>query len=270
MVRCEDRATFRFGCTADSKRSTASTLSHSVIDAVSIALIVGVAAAIYMVAGFGFALFAVPATSFLLGVTHAVALISVLGLLTTIRQVIVLRPHIDRAVATPLSLWAVIGMPFGLYLSAVASDAALRIALGTSTLLAVLVMFVRRGSVTNNVWRDGFFAWVSGVLNTSIGTNGPPLVFALEGRRLRPDGFRGTLAAVFAVSGLATCALLALDHRYENSTLVYVAVSLPTWFLGTIAGRRLANAINEQQFAVVVRVLLVVTGVAMLISGATS
>ena len=44
--------------------------------------------------------------------------------------------------------------------------------------------------------------FVSGVLNTSLSTNGPPLVFGLQARHLGAAPFRATISTVFAFSNI--------------------------------------------------------------------
>ena len=43
---------------------------------------------------------------------------------------------------------------------------------------------------------------VAGVLTTSLSTNGPPLVFVLQGRRLSPTQFRATVTTIFSLTGI--------------------------------------------------------------------
>ena len=53
---------------------------------IPVVVFVGIAACIYMIAGFGFALFAVPSISLFMPVTEAVSLLTLLGLTSVLRQ----------------------------------------------------------------------------------------------------------------------------------------------------------------------------------------
>ena len=173
---------------------------------IPVVVVVGIAACIYMVAGFGFALFAVPSISLFMPVKDSVALIALLGLTSVVRQSLALRTHVDRPSATRFSMFAVLGMPFGFWIVTAISDQALRVFLGVSTIIATLVLLRRTENHRSHRSIENGFAFISGVLNTSIGTNGSPLVFALQGRRLTPDQFRGTIAVIF-------CGKRNRDHR---------------------------------------------------------
>ena len=233
---------------------------------IPVVLIVGVAACIYMVAGFGFALFAVPSISLFMPVTESVAMIALLGLASVLRQSIALRHLVERQSALRFSIWAVAGMPVGFWIVTAVSDQALRLFLGVSTIVATFVLMRRTENVTSRTSVENLFAFISGLLNTSIGTNGSPLVFALQGRRLTPDRFRGTIAVIFAVSGIVTTSIFVIDGRYTSRILALICCSLPTWYVGTAIGRRVSTHIDSEQFRQVVLLLLAVTGVSTLIS----
>ena len=233
---------------------------------IPVVAIVGVAATIFMIAGFGFALFAVPAISLFMPVTESVALISLLGLASVSRQSLALRAHVEPTSAKKFSIAAVAGMPLGLWIVTVISDQALRIALGVSTVMATAVLLRQTEDHKARPLLDTGLAFLSGVLNTSIGTNGPPLVFALQGRRLAPDQFRGTIAVIFAVSGVVTTSMFAVNGRYSMRLVLLACFALPTWFIGTLIGRNVATRINRDQFRMVVLCLLAVTGLSTLIS----
>jgi uncharacterized membrane protein YfcA len=112
---------------------------------------------------------------------------------------------------------------------------------------------------------ENLFAFASGALNVSIGTNGSPLVFALQGRRLSPNQFRATIAVIFAVSAVATTTIFAIDGRYTSRILLLAVSALPSWLIGTLTGRNVAGEINQQQFRSVVIVLLAITGISTLV-----
>ena len=115
----------------------------AIFDLIPVVVFVGIAACIYMIAGFGFALFAVPSISLFMPVTEAVSLLTLLGLTSVLRQSFTLREHIDRPGAIRFSLWAVAGMPVGYWIVNVISDQALRIFLGVSTIIATAVLLRR-------------------------------------------------------------------------------------------------------------------------------
>ena len=103
--------------------------------------------------------------------------------------------------------------------------------------------------------------FLSGVLNTSLSTNGPPLVFLLQARRLEPDPFRGTLSVIFVISSVAGLTLFAARGYVTGSALVIVAATLPAVLAGLYAGGRIRPRVDAARFRILVLVLLGAAGI---------
>jgi uncharacterized membrane protein YfcA len=101
--------------------------------------------------------------------------------------------------------------------------------------------------------------FVSGVLNTSIGISGPPVVILLQARQVLKGPFRATTATLFAVAGVVALALFGIGGQFNRSVLVAAAVALPAWPAGWFIGARLHRRLPEARFRVLVLVLMVAT-----------
>lgn len=227
-----------------------------------VAVAVFVAINVYMIAGFGFALLAMPLMTFVIPVERAVVVVVLLAIASTGHQAVVHRRHVRVPLARRLTVSSVVGMPVGLVVLNVVDDQILRMVLGIGVLLATAML--ARDLTLDHAgpgldWSMGF---VSGVANASIGTNGPPLVFDLQSRRLAPGEFRGTIAVVFAVGNVATATLFLVDGKITRDGLVAVAVAFPVWALGIVSGRALQPRVPERHFRRIVLGLLVLTGLA--------
>ena len=111
--------------------------------------------------------------------------------------------------------------------------------------------------------------FLSGVLNTSLSTNGPPLVFVLQARHLDAPAFRGTISAVFALSSLAGIALFVGAGKVTGDGLLAAAVSLPASLAGQFAGFPLRRHIHGERFRVLVLGLLCVAALSAIASALT-
>lgn len=224
------------------------------------------AATVYVVAGFGFALLAMPLMTFALPVERAVVVVALLAIFSTSWQA---WEH-HRAARWPLVRRllgaSIAGMPFGLVLLNVVDDRVLRLVLGIGVLIATALLV--RDLTLDHVGPplDIAMGFVSGVANTSIGTNGPPLVFDLQSRRLRPDEFRGTISVVFALGNLVSLTLFAFDGKISSDGIVAAAIALPAWLAGMLLGRRLQPLVPEAQFRRLVLTLLTVTALSTIVA----
>jgi uncharacterized protein len=214
------------------------------------------AAVVQVVAGFGFGLLSVPLMALVIPTRDAVVVSSLVGLSVSAWQSWNLRAHCDRTLFRRLTAWAYVGMPFGLWVFVAVDDRVLRLLLGIAVLIAVAVL--ARGVELHHVGRglEAACGFVSGVLNTSLSTNGPPLVFALQARRLDADRFRGTIQAVFIASNVFALALFVGAGKVHVHGLVAAAVALPAMALGQLAGHPLRRHVHGERFRWLVLALL--------------
>lgn len=211
-------------------------------------LLAAVAAAFFVLAalaqaitGFGSALVAVPLLALVVEPVPAVVAATMVSLVLTSGAAWKERAYVDVPVARTLTVSGVVGMPAGLVLLEVVDESRLE-AWIASTML-VMVMLVASGLRIGP--RSTPIAGVaSGVLLTSTGMNGPPLVVALVERE--PRRYRATLQAVFALQDVvAVAAFIALGHVDGEAALLTAGgiVGLPLgWRLGDLVFHRIPAA----------------------------
>ena len=103
---------------------------------------------------------------------------------------------------------------------------------------------------------DCVLGFVSGVLNTSISTDGPPLVFDLQARKLDPDPFRATINYVFLASGLIGLAIFSAGDKVHTDQLRTGLIGAPALGLGFLVGLPISRRISADRFRGLVLVLL--------------
>jgi len=231
----------------------------------AVAGIVFVAAALQRAVGFGFALFAVPLMAFVVPTKSAVVIVFLNGTITCAWLAVRLRRQIEWPTARRLGIGAIVGAPLGVVILSVVSATTLRLALGVTTCLAAVWIIVssRRMNPEPVVpHRSTTFAmgFVSGVINTSLATNGPPLVYELRRTGFRDDRFRATIAAVFLLSNLIGLPLLALAGLITAFDIVLAASSLVPCMAGIVVGSVISGRMEPRHFAWAVDLLLMATG----------
>jgi len=227
--------------------------------ALGVAGAVLVATLVQQVSGFGFALLAVPLMAVFVGPKDAVAVAMATGLVSSGVMALGLRRLIEGPELRRLLLGAAVGLPIGVVLLREVPDDPLRAALGIVLLVMVVVTArgVRWGSTRPGVQVGA--GVLSGVLNGSLGTGGPPVVVLLQAAETEQHRFRATTTAFFAVCDLAAIPLILASGAADPSAWGYSLTSMPAIALGTVVGARLARRVDPDQFRVVVLGLLVVT-----------
>lgn len=225
-----------------------------------VGLAVGVAAFVQVLAGFGFALLCMPIMTLAIPVEKAVVVSTVLSALTTSWQSWFLRKDAEGPLVRRLTLSAYVGMPLGLVILEVVPDTSLKIVLGVSVLMATLMLARRLDLRHVGRGMDVGLGFVSGVLNTSLSTNGPPLVFDLQARHLDATRFRATISAVFALCNVGALTLFIVRGKITSEGLHAAAIALPAWLVGQLIGWPIRKHMHGERFRVMVLVLLALAG----------
>lgn len=219
---------------------------------------------VQVIAGFGFALMAMPLMTLAISPSRAVVVSTLVGLCVNAWQGWTLRADGDRPVIKRMTIAAYAGMPLGLVVLTTVSDTVLRLIIGVAVLVAVVLLAVNvhlhAGPRT-----DLGAGFVSGVLNTSVSTNGPPIVYALQARRMEAHHFRATTTAVFALSNVFATTLFVASGKVNRDGLVAAAFAVPSLFVGQALGRPLRRHVHGPRFRLVVLVLLTLAGASAIV-----
>lgn len=228
---------------------------------VAVVVIIAVSALISAVAGFAFGLMSVPALALVVPTHQAVVVSAVIGIAVSAIQALqwwrfAIRPLVWRMFAS-----AAVGMPLGYWVFLTVEARWLKLILGVAILIAVALLLRRIDLRHADRGLDYTAGFLSGILNTSLSTNGPPLVFALQARRLDPDPFRGTLVAIFALSNLISVPLFIVSGKASGDNLIAAAIAIPGLIGGLLLGGKIRPHVNGEHFRWVVIMLLVAAGV---------
>lgn len=242
----------------------------SLLELFGIASAMGIAAFVQSISGFGLALLSVPLMSLFADVRLSVVVVNLIGLMTTSAQAWKEKDHADAPLAVRITIAAIVGMPLGLIAFIYLSDTYLKVGLGVVVLFVTLLLmrgFTLRSSSRTADWLLG---GASGALSTSVGTNGPPLVFLFQARQMTQEVFRATISRVFVFSNVVTVAIFAFAGKITKDSVVAAVVSLPVLVLAIMLGFRTRRFVNQQRFRVLVLSLLVISGISIIVSAVLS
>jgi uncharacterized protein len=230
-----------------------------------VAAIVFAAAALQRAVGFGFALFAVPLMAFVVPTKSAVVIVFLNGAVASTWLLVRLWRQVEWVTTQRLGAGTVIGAPVGVVILSIVSATALRLFLGVVTCVAAIWIIVSSrlttpGTSPTRPIRTFVMGVVSGVLSTSLATNGPPLVYELRRAGFQDDRFRATISAAFMVSNVIGLPLLALAGLITASDLSLAASSLVPCVVGIALGAWLSTRMDTSHFVWAVDLLLLATG----------
>ena len=230
-------------------------------DLLAVIVIICIAAVLQSISGFGFSLLAMPLLSIFVDIQDAVVIATLCGIFTNAVHLRKDFQLVERSIARRISLSALIGMPLGVVVLSVFSATHMRAIIGA--VIVVLVFFMMRNFIlkTENTNVDIVLGAFSGLLATSVSTNGPPLVFLLQSKQLDPWRLRATLAYVFTISGCASFIVLMIAGKGSIEAFQYAMLSLPAMYLGTVVGRKARLRVTQEAFKRLMYVLLLATAV---------
>ena len=230
-------------------------------DLLAVTVIICIAAVLQSISGFGFSLLAMPLLSIFVDIQDAVVIATLCGIFTNAVHLEKDLQLVDQAIARRISLSALIGMPLVVVVLSVFSATQMRAIIGV--VIVVLVFLMMRNFVlkAENTKVDIVLGAFSGLLATSVSTNGPPLVFLLQSKHLDPWRLRATLAYVFTISGCASFIVLMIAGKGSIESFQYAMLSLPAMYLGTVVGRKARHSVTQEAFKRLMYVLLLATAV---------
>ena len=199
------------------------------------------------VTGFGSSLVAAPLLALVAGAGTTVVAVTLVSLVLTGWAGVRERDHVAVGPAVRMSVAGFVGLPLGLLLLARSGDRVLE-GLMAATVLGALVVIAAGIRLPAGPWTTWGTGVAGGVLLTSTGMNGPPLVLGATALDLEPRRFRGTLQVVLCTQDLAAVAgFLAIGHLGRGALLA-AGVGVVASPLGWLLGDRLFHRVPPHLF----------------------
>jgi len=233
--------------------------------------IVLIAGVIVGLAGFGFALFAVPPLLFMHEPPIVVAMVNILGFSSGIVVLFGEWHEIRKPTLRALIPWALIGLVAGTAILRYVDG--LYIKLLASIVVVAFSIYAASGLRFPGVERPAatvIAGLTSGVLGTSAGLPGPPIALLFTARSLPPTAFRVTITAYFMVVDVVAVFLLAISGQLHRPALVLSVTMIPASLVGRWFGRQLADRVSPALFRRLVIAMLVLTGASGAVGAAIS
>ena len=215
--------------------------------AVSI-LVIAMASCSQTISGFGFTLMSVP---FLATVMPPLQAVSLTILISTPLAIIRSKREwkdVHWPTAKRLGLASLIGMPIGIAVTSHLPDRPLRLIIGIAVAIAGTVLATGFRIRSQRPSIDVVAGFVSGVLATTTGTNGPPLVIAMHGRRMAPVIFRATLVVVYLFANIVSLALFWRAGRINANAIRLTGITFVPMLLGNALGTWMVPKVDDKLF----------------------
>ena len=237
-----------------------------------VAVAIFIAAFVQMLAGFGFALLAMPVMTLAIPVEEAVVIVSILGLATTGVAVDPPSPRRRSAAGSRLIVASFVGMPLGLVILNVVDDTALKIVLGISVLIATALLVRRLNLVARRPGtRRRVRVHVRRAQHLARHERSAARVRPPGARPIDADTFRATISTVFVFGNMLALTLFVVDGKVtERRRCARRCIAAPAWLLGQALGWPTRRHVHGERFRWLVLTLLFAAGVTAIVFAVTS
>jgi uncharacterized protein len=227
--------------------------------------------AVRSAAGFGAGLIAIPMLAFILPVSTAVSVATVLTTLSSIQQVSREWRQIAWRQFVVIFLYSMVGVGLGLYFIKLLDEDVMRHCLGA--FLTLYSIYTLSAADTFRLlprhWHGALGAGigiVGGLCSALFGAGaGPIYVVYFNILRLEKAVFRATMSAVVLLGGAARIVGYGSFGFYGHSTIALLAVGLPLVIVGSWLGDRLVYRLSARSFSRLVAAVMLLSGITLLI-----
>ncbi len=233
-------------------------LSAALLVALLAALLAGVVTGL---TGFGLALISTPILLFVYEPKTVVVLTAIFSIFINTAVVWDSWHESRKRLALTLLVPSLIGVVVGVEVLRVIDPDYVRLGVGMIVVFSALLL-VRdvRLPGADTRWGTLVAGSASGMLSTSTGLAGPPVVLLLASRGLPKHEFRGTSALYFLPMSVAGIAVLAFRGLVDASEVPLGLLLVPAAIVGKALGTALLRCVSEGAFRAVTLGLVILTG----------
>ena len=229
-------------------------------------LVVTAAGVVLGTVSFGFGVVSTPPLLLFLEAKNTIVIVN--SLTTIVLSLVLLRTwrHIDLGKSKGMILGGTAAAPVGVFVLNIAEPGLLRIVIGV-VIVTLGLLNLREAQLPIATFPGSglFFGFITCLAVTAISIGGPlGAVYAIA-QRWPAQTVRGSLAAMFVVSGALSVALYAVTGLYTRETLAAVGLLTPGALLGFGLAGLLVGRLNERTFRYVVVALVVLGGTMLLL-----
>lgn len=233
-------------------------MSGSLIVALFVALLAG---SVSGLTGFGLALIAVPLLLFVYEPATVVVLVFVLSVFINVAVVWDSWHDADRKLVLALLPPAAVGVFVGAEVLYYADPLYIRLGVGIIVVFSALLLLREVRIPRAEGWLGTVIAGsTSGMLSTSTGLAGPPVVLLFAARRLPKHAFRGSSALYFLLMSFVGLAALTNRGLLDAAQIPLALALIPAAFLGKVLGTALLKRVSDKAFRAVTLGVVILTG----------
>lgn len=200
---------------------------------------------------------------------EAIQINIILSLIISVSLIWKIKADIDFIILKRLSIGSIIGVPFGILIF-LSINITLFKMIVSIILLVLTLLLIFKFTIKSTPSRDLIIGGLSGLLTTSIGMPGPPLLLYFTGTNTEKAKLRATTLAFFLFIYFVSLITQISFSGTSKITWLSSLYAVPIVFIGLYLGEKLFKKLNQKIFRLFMYILLLCTGTYLLIESISS
>jgi uncharacterized membrane protein YfcA len=229
-------------------------------------VIILVASILQTSTGFGFSILATPFLLLLFKPMEAIQINLILSLFISVALLTKIKEDIDYGILKRFIIGSTAGLPLGIMVFLFLDVKNLMLGIGL-IILGLTLLLLLKFRITQTKGKDITVGGLSGMLTSSIGMPGPPLLLYFSGTDTEKAKLRGTTLAFYLFIYFMSLLIQVIFTGTNKTIWLSSLFALPVVFIGLFFGQLLFKVINQNFFRIITNIILLFTGIYMLIEG---
>ncbi|MEH7176136.1 sulfite exporter TauE/SafE family protein, partial [Priestia megaterium] len=176
-----------------------------------------------------------------------------------------IRKEIDKSLLVRLIKGSVMGLIFGIFIYLFLDIQLLKMNVG-ALILFLTILLILKLTINRTQNKDFITGGISGLLTTSIGVPGPPLLLYFSGTRIDKTTLRSTTLAYYLFVYFVSLVMQISFGGTSKETWIFSLIAIPPLFAGIMLGQLFFKWISQKVFRIITYIILMFTGVYLLVT----
>lgn len=227
-------------------------------------IVVLIASLLQTSTGYGFSIIGTPFLLLLYPAHTAIQINIILSICLSAVMIFNIRHEVDKALCFRLIKGSVGGLIIGIFIYLYVNIDILKLIVGLIILLLTILLILQI-TIQRSSKKDFISGSISGLLTTSIGVPGPPLLLYFSGTKMDKTTLRSTTLAYYLFVYFASLIMQISFGGTNKTTWIASLIAIPPLFIGILLGQWLFKWISQETFRKITYVILIFTGIYLVV-----
>jgi len=228
-------------------------------------IIVLVASLLQTSTGYGFSIVGTPFLLLIYPAHMAIQINIILSICLSAFMIFKIRKEIDKSLLVRLIKGSVMGLILGIFIYLFLDIQLLKMTVG-ALILFLTILLILKLTINRTQNKDFITGGISGLLTTSIGVPGPPLLLYFSGAGIDKTTLRSTTLAYYLFVYFFSLVMQISFGGTSKETWIFSLIAIPPLFAGIMLGQLFFKWISQKVFRIITYIILIFTGVYLLVT----